>query len=45
MAEQLKKLSPEEQNRRFFKTVEAIRTSALADGTAIEIEAEAIGDD
>lgn len=45
MSERLKKLSPEEQNRRFFKTVEAIRAAAIADGTALETEAEAAIDD
>jgi beta-mannanase len=45
MAERLRKLSPEEQNQHFFKTVEAIRAAAIADGTAIETEAEAAIDD
>jgi hypothetical protein len=45
MAERLKKLSPEEQNEHFFKTVEAIRAAAIADGTALETEAEAVIDD
>ncbi len=45
VAEHLRKLSPEEQNQHFFETVEAIRAAAIADGTAIETEAEAAIDD
>jgi hypothetical protein len=45
MAKRLRELSPEEQNQHFFKTVEAIRAAAIADGTAIETEAEAAIDD
>lgn len=45
MAERLKKLSSEAQNNHFFKTVEAIRAAAIADGTAIENEAEVVIDD
>jgi hypothetical protein len=45
MAKKLKECSPEEQNRRFFKTVEAIRAAALADGTAVDTEAETAVDD
>ncbi len=45
MAERLKKLSLEEQNDYFLKTVETIRATAIADGTALETEAEAAVDD
>jgi hypothetical protein len=45
MAERLKKRSPEAQNEHFFKTVEAIRAAAVADGTTLEAEAEAAIDD
>jgi len=38
----LKQRSPEAQNQHFFKTVEAIRAAALANGTAIDTEAEAV---
>ena len=41
VAERLKKLSPEARNEHFFKTVEAIRSAAIADGTVIDTEAEA----
>ena len=45
MAERLPKLSPAEQERRFFTMIEEARTAAIADGTAIEDEREAaIGD-
>lgn len=42
LAADLRKLPLEEQNRYFFETVEAIRTAAIEDGTALETEAEAV---
>jgi hypothetical protein len=42
VAKHLKKRSPEAQNQYFFKTVETIRAAALANGTAIDTEAEAV---
>ena len=45
VAKRLRTLSPEVQDQRFFKTVEAIRAAALADGTAIESETDAVIDD
>ncbi len=40
MAERLQKLSPAEQERRFFTLIEEARAAAIADGTAIEDERE-----
>lgn len=45
VAKKLRERSPEAQDQYFFKTVEAIQAAALANGTTIETEAEAIGDD
>lgn len=42
MARKLRERSPEEQNQHFYETVEAIRAAALANGTAIDSEAEAV---
>jgi hypothetical protein len=42
VAKKLRERSPEEQKQHFFKTVEAIRAAALANGTAIDTEAEAV---
>jgi hypothetical protein len=45
MAKTLRERPLELQNEHFFKTVEAIRAAAVADGTAIESESEAAIDD
>lgn len=45
VSERLRRGSHKVRNQHFFKTVEAIRAAALADGTAIENEADAVIDD
>lgn len=42
MSKKLKERSPKSQNQHFFKTVEAIRAAALANGTAIDTESETV---
>lgn len=45
VAKTLRERSPEAQNQYFFKTVEAIQADALANGTVIDTETEAVIDD
>lgn len=45
VAKKLRERSPEAQNLYFFKTVEAIRATSLANGTAIDAEIEAVVND
>ena len=42
VAQKLRERSPEAQNQHFFKTVEAIRAAAVANGTALDTEVEAV---
>lgn len=45
VAKKLSEQSTQAQSQHFLKTVEAIRAQALANGSAIETEAEAVVDD